>query len=103
MQLSDEERKAGAQCIVAQYEIESESAPGRMYTISLDGNGDYSCSCLGWTRHVPRKDCKHIEWHKVHPGRPIDPMLAAMGKAQRRAVRVAQNGAQCIPVKGGVR
>ena len=21
----------------------------------------FGCSCLGWTRHTPRRDCKHIK------------------------------------------
>lgn len=44
------------------------SAGTGSYTVSyrdgnhlLSGNG-YLCSCVGWTSHVPRKDCKHIRF-----------------------------------------
>lgn len=77
----------GDRTIVSQYEVDSDSTPGRTYVVSLNGNGQYSCGCLGWTRHVPRRDCKHIEWVKAFGGRPVDPLLAAMGKAQRRESR----------------
>lgn len=41
-----------------QWQIESESKPGKYYTVSLDDNGNYSCSCPQWIyRH---KECKHI-------------------------------------------
>jgi len=29
------------------------------YVISVRDD-QWQCSCVGWTRHVPRKDCKHI-------------------------------------------
>ena len=25
---------------------------------------EWACSCVGWTRHMPRKDCKHITFIK---------------------------------------
>jgi len=42
-----------------QWVVESQSGPG-VYTVSLDHDGNYACSCPGWTRHMPRMDCKHI-------------------------------------------
>ena len=43
-------------------EIQSESNPNaRPYMVSRESYGDvWSCSCRGWTMHMPRKDCKHI-------------------------------------------
>ncbi len=34
------------------------------YTVSVTFDGVWSCSCVGWTRHMPRKDCKHIKRKK---------------------------------------
>lgn len=34
------------------------------YIISVEGR-EWQCSCLGWTRHVPRRDCKHIRGVKI--------------------------------------
>lgn len=32
----------------------------REYTVTSYADGSFACSCLGWTRHMPRKDCRHI-------------------------------------------
>lgn len=40
--------------------VQSSSNPNTTYTVAEDMNGDFACGCVGWTRHVPRKDCKHI-------------------------------------------
>lgn len=67
-----------------QWEVESTSS-NATHTVSLMGDGTYQCSCIGWTRHVPRRDCKHITWVRNGGGREIDPLAMAMLKAQRRA------------------
>jgi len=36
------------------------SSGGGEYIVSQDRDGNWACSCPGWTRHVPRTDCKHI-------------------------------------------
>src|SRR3990167_6278701 len=36
----------------------------RTYTVSVTVDYAWSCSCVGWTRHMPRKDCKHIKGKK---------------------------------------
>jgi len=44
---------------IRQWQIESESTPGKYYTVSLDYDGNFSCSCPHWIyRH---KECKHIQ------------------------------------------
>lgn len=43
----------------AQYSVPS-SDGRRHYTISYTDQNEWQCSCLGWTRHVPRSDCRHI-------------------------------------------
>ncbi len=30
------------------------------YTVSEAKDGNWSCSCMAWTRNHPREDCKHI-------------------------------------------
>jgi hypothetical protein len=25
-----------------------------------EGHPEWACACIGWTRHFPRRDCKHI-------------------------------------------
>ena len=39
----------------------SSSDGERTYTVSVTVYGVWSCSCVGWTRHMPRRDCKHIK------------------------------------------
>lgn len=41
---------------------------GTEYRVSRQADGTYGCSCLGWTRHVPRRDCKHIKAMKLTLG-----------------------------------
>jgi len=36
------------------------SSGGGDYIVSLHKDGHYACSCIGWTRHTPRTDCRHI-------------------------------------------
>lgn len=43
----------------AQWKMPSHSDPDKTYTITLKSR-KWSCSCIGWTRHYPRKDCIHI-------------------------------------------
>ena len=30
------------------------------YTVAIDKDENYGCSCPGWVKHFPRMDCKHI-------------------------------------------
>lgn len=52
---------------VSQWEVPSNSDPTRSYKVSLTDRGDYQCSCVGWTRHMPRRDCSHITQVKANP------------------------------------
>lgn len=46
------------------------SSDGRRdYIVSLNFDGTYECSCRGWTSHVPRQDCKHIQLVKLGGGK----------------------------------
>jgi hypothetical protein len=39
--------------------VPSSSSDG-YYTVAQDYEGNFACGCLGWTRHMPRTDCRHI-------------------------------------------
>jgi ATP-dependent DNA ligase len=48
------------------------------YTVSVTFDDVWSCSCVGWTRHMPRKDCTHIKKIKrenVHVWPQASPQL----------------------------
>jgi hypothetical protein len=44
--------------------VTSDSDLSKHYNVGLK-DGQLACSCLGWTRHVPRKDCRHILYFKM--------------------------------------
>ncbi len=71
--------------IIDRYEVESQSKAGRMYVVSKLRDDSWQCSCIGWTRHMPRRDCQHITWVRMNGPRPIDPMLLGIIKARRKA------------------
>ena len=50
---------------VQRWEVASHSNPNRTYTVAIDAEGNWGCSCPAWTRHMPRKDCKHIRQVKA--------------------------------------
>ena len=50
---------------VQRWEVASHSNPSKTYTVAIDADGIYDCSCPAWTRHMPRKDCKHIQQVKA--------------------------------------
>lgn len=45
--------------IEKQFKVASSSS-NRNYVVSLLYSGEWQCGCMGWTRHFPRKDCRHI-------------------------------------------
>jgi hypothetical protein len=65
----------GKNMTVNQWWVDSESS-GTTYLVSLKMTDQlyYECSCIWWTRHVPRRDCKHILWVRNGGGEEIDPM-----------------------------
>ena len=42
--------------------VPSDSNSYKEYKVSYAKNRaeEWQCSCMGWTRHYPRHDCKHI-------------------------------------------
>ena len=41
------------------------------YTVSEATDGNWACSCMNWTRTVPREDCKHVMRVKLMTATPI--------------------------------
>ena len=33
--------------------------------LNQDGQPEWACSCIGWIRHSPRRECKHISYAKA--------------------------------------
>lgn len=52
---------------INQWNVPSDSDPSKNYVVSLTYENEWQCSCFGWTRHFPRKDCKHIRRLKKDP------------------------------------
>lgn len=42
------------------------------YTVSEATDGNWSCSCMAWTRNHPREDCKHIMRVKLRENTPVE-------------------------------
>jgi len=55
---------------VKRWVVPSSSGNGE-YIVGQDKDGNWGCSCIGWTRHVPRRDCKHILEVKAGGGMTI--------------------------------
>ena len=66
------------------WKVESDSSPGKFYTVSRLADESFSCSCLGWTRHIPRKDCRHITYVKAGGAVEFDPLARAVTLALKR-------------------
>ena len=76
----------------------------RSYIVSIESTtGEWQCACVGWTRHVPRRDCKHIR--SVKQSRPAAPQRAVDRvdeQARRdRARREADRAAAPAVIPGG--
>jgi hypothetical protein len=56
--------------IIKRWCIYSENSGNHI--ISLLDDDTYACDCIGWTRHFPRKDCKHIREVKNGGGIELD-------------------------------
>ena len=54
-------------------EYPSASNPGKVYTVSVDENGDLSCNCPAWTfKKGDVRTCKHVQDYERN-GTPIKP------------------------------
>ena len=63
------------------------------YTVSVTVDCVWSCSCIGWTRHMPRSDCKHIKKIKAKEGLGAPLVRADIGKAAPTAKSLVKAGA----------
>lgn len=52
---------------VRRWVVPSSSGDGD-YIVAQDKDGNWACSCRGWTSHVPRTDCRHIREVKAGGG-----------------------------------
>jgi hypothetical protein len=62
------------------WEVPSSSSPNTTYVVAMSEHGDWACGCIGWTRHFPRRDCRHIS--RVKQVEPVDTTV-------RESLRVA--------------
>lgn len=46
---------------IKRWKVPSHSSPDKTYTVAVDREGVYGCSCPAWTRNSERPDCKHIK------------------------------------------
>lgn len=47
---------------IERWEVPSHSNPSRVYTVAIDAEGNWGCSCPAWTRNRHKwGDCKHIK------------------------------------------
>lgn len=49
------------------------SANSGSHIISKCDDGSYACDCIGWIRHYPRINCKHIREVLETNSTPLDP------------------------------
>lgn len=61
---------------VKRWVVHSESGNGD-YIVGQDKDGNWGCSCRGWTSHVPRTDCKHIRLVKSGGGETLTEHIIA--------------------------
>jgi hypothetical protein len=55
---------------VERWAVRSSSGKGD-YIIGQTTEGEWGCSCIGWTSHVPRTDCRHIREVKAGRGKTV--------------------------------
>lgn len=55
----------------------SKNAYPAPYVVSLAKDGNWSCSCMNWTRTHPREDCKHIMRVKLSVNTPAPAVTMA--------------------------
>jgi hypothetical protein len=52
--------------VAQEFRIASSSGRGA-YTVQELADGSWRCACPAWTRHTPRRDCKHIAEARTMP------------------------------------
>lgn len=71
-----------------QFDVGSFTDPAKKpYKVSERIGGGWECSCPAWTRHTPRKDCKHIlkvkNAMRVAPASPVFSQAKPAAKPQQ--------------------
>jgi hypothetical protein len=72
------------------------SSGDKNYTVSIDEKGDYACSCVGWTSHFPRRDCKHcrlIRTQNENPNPGAVKLPPAKATSKQQVPKKPQKGA----------
>ena len=65
-------------------EYPSASNPGKVYTVSVDDEGNLSCNCKAWVfKKGPVRTCKHVEDYERN-GAPVPPAPASTPQAGTR-------------------
>lgn len=62
---------------------------GSTHIVSLCDDGTWQCDCIGWCRHYPRKNCKHIYWVIANKPDPLNKENWDKLKGKKRAVKAA--------------
>jgi hypothetical protein len=82
-----------------QFDVGSFTDPTKKpYKVSQRQDGGWECSCPAWTRHTPRKDCKHIlrvkDAMRVAPASPVFSQAPTAAKVQqgKAAAEVVYDG-----------
>lgn len=71
---------------VRQWQVPSSKA-GKFYIVSLSREGEWSCACVGWTSHMPRKACRHIKEAKETGNRYLLWLDELAARLDRTSVR----------------
>jgi hypothetical protein len=61
----------------------------------MSEHGDWACGCIGWTRHFPRNDCRHIK--RVKAVEPRDLEIAGVRLQRAKDARIAAARARIQP------
>ena len=64
-----------------QWQVPSDSNPDKSYIVSVTDSKEFQCSCPAWTRHMPRKDCKHILRVRRGEYGPVNALLPQLSRA----------------------
>lgn len=72
------------------WKVQSDSDPNKFYTVGKTADGRWGCNCIGWCRHVPREDCRHIVYAKQGLADSYDPLLRNMALTTARHERSLQ-------------
>jgi hypothetical protein len=61
-----------------QYVVPSESSSSEYIVTNYSDGRDpeWACACIGWTRHTPRRDCKHISYARAGGATSLEDAIA---------------------------